>query len=253
MATNDDYTVVITGGAGGIGLAIATVILRDDPSAVVALVDRPGAELASPFEVDPARWRKYDCDVTDRDSVMSAQARIAAELPPVRGLVNGAGIVHNAPSSEVDTDVIHRMFAVHIDGTLLWSQAVYSAMVGRGGGSIVNIGSIAGLFGHPRRLAYGSAKAAIHSISKTLAVEWAADGIRVNAVAPGYIATPMMVEVARIGLVDADVAASWNAMKRLGTPEEVAEVIGFLLSDRASYVTGVVLPIDGGFSVLKAE
>ena len=90
-------------------------------------------------------------------------------------------------------------------------------------------------------------------MTKTLAVEWATAGVRVNVVVPGYIATPMMQEVARIGLVDPDVAAGWTAMKRMGTPEEVARTIAFLLGDASSYVTGMPVNVDGGFAVLKAE
>jgi NAD(P)-dependent dehydrogenase (short-subunit alcohol dehydrogenase family) len=90
-------------------------------------------------------------------------------------------------------------------------------------------------------------------MTKTLAVEWAHARIRVNAVVPGYIETPMMTEVARIGLVDTSVAVGWTAMKRLGNPAEVGGAIAFLLSDSASYITGHLLVVDGGFSVLKAE
>lgn len=241
------HTVVVTGGSGGIGLAVVERLLAD-PDVSVAIVDRD-----APAPLAPGRWEFFACDVSDPGSVGAAHERIAARLPPVRGLVNGAGIVHNVASLEVGLDTIHRMFAVHVDGTVLWSQAVAPAMIAAGAGAIVNIGSIAGLFGHPRRLAYAAAKAAIHSITKTLAVEWAGHGIRVNAVAPGYIATPMMVEVTRIGLVDGDTAAGYSAMKRLGEPAEVADTIIYLLSDHASFITGSVLQVDGGFSVLKVE
>ena len=242
-----ERTVVVTGGAGGIGLAVVERLL-EDPGVSVAIVDRD-----APEHLAPGRWEFFACDVSDPESVRAAHGLIEQRLPPVRGLVNGAGIVDNTASLDVGLGTIHGVFAVHVDGTVLWSQAVAPGMIAAGAGSIVNIGSVAGLFGHPRRLAYGAAKAAIHSITKTLAVEWAGSGIRVNAVAPGYIATPMMVEVARIGLLDGEAAANYSAVKRLGEPAEVADAIDYLLSDRASYITGTVLQVDGGFSVLKVE
>ena len=246
-------TTVITGGTGGIGQACAQALLEGSADRCVALVDLGAQAVPEGLRNYGDRVAAFACDVTDEDSVSRAFASVQASLPPVDGLVAGAGTVHNDPSIDITLRQVHALFAVHVDGTLLWSQAVARHFMVNGGGSIVTIGSIAALFGHPRRLAYAAAKAAVLSMTKTLAVEWAPDGIRVNAVVPGYIETPMMVEVARLGLVDADVAAGWAAMKRLGSPAEVAGAIVFLLSDAAAYVTGHVLNVDGGFSVLKAE
>ncbi len=243
-------TAVITGGAGGIGRAVARRLL-DSTDLAVALVDRAGSDAVD--LTSDRRCRLYECDVTDQASVSTTAERVERELGPITRLVNGAGTVNNAASTEVGLDVIEGIFATHLNGAVLWSQSAYPQMVREGGGSIVNIGSIAGMFGHPRRLAYGAAKAAIHSISKTLAVEWASVGIRVNAIVPGYVATPMMLEVARLGLVDEVQAASWHALKRLATPDEIAAPITFLLSDDASFITGSGLLVDGGFSALKAE
>lgn len=174
-------------------------------------------------------------------------------MPPIHGLVNGAGTVDNSPSEDVELETIHRIFAVHLDGTVLWSQAVARSMMAGRGGSIVNIGSIVTPFGRPRRLAYAAAKSAIHSVTRTLAVEWASHGIRVNAVAPGYIRTPLLAESIRLGFADEDAAAGQHAMKRLGEPREVADAIAYLLSEQSSFVTGAVLRVDGGFSILKDE
>ena len=126
-------------------------------------------------------------------------------------------------------------------------------MLAAGEGAIVNIASIAGRFGHPRRLPYSVGKAAIGALTRTLAVEWARGGVRVNAVAPGYVETPMVREGESLGLFSREEAEEMHAMKRLAAPEELADPIVYLLSAGAAFITGETLYADGGFSVLKAE
>lgn len=242
---------VITGGGGGIGAAVARHLLERDERSHVALLDlAPGA---GPAIVDAwgGRATAIECDVTDQASVADAFAAVDALGVPLAGLVNGAGIVDNSPSTELGLDAWSHVLSVHLDGAFLCSREAGRRMIDRGRGAIVNIGSISALFGHPRRLPYSVAKAGILQLTRTLAVEWAHDGVRVNGVIPGYIQTPMMDEVARLGLIDVEQAAALHAMGRLGTPEELARAIGFLLSDDASFVTGASLCVDGGFSVLK--
>lgn len=241
---------IITGGLGGIGIETARLLLADSPDRSVALVDESNSGLPADFEPH-GRTQVFQCDVTDEASVARTAAVIRARMGEVDSLVNGAGIVQHEDSIDLPIAAFKHLMAVHVDGTLLWSQELARELDGPG--SIVNIGSIAGQFGHPRRAAYGAAKAAVHSLSKSLAVEWAPRGIRVNAVAPGYTETPMLREAVAAGLADLRAIEGWTAMKRLGTAAEIAAAIVFLLSPQASYITGHVLNVDGGFAALKTE
>jgi NAD(P)-dependent dehydrogenase (short-subunit alcohol dehydrogenase family) len=245
---------VITGGCGGIGSAIARTLLDADETHGVVLLDvAPGASPAL-IEEYGARVVYLEGDTANPEHVTDAFAQIAAFDAHLTGLVNGAGNVDNSASLDLEYETYRRVMAAHLDSAFLCSQAAGRRFVADGqGGAIVNIASVAGLFGHPRRLPYSVAKAAMMQLGRTLAVEWAEHGIRVNSIAPGYVETPLVAEVAKLGLIEADKTAGWHAMKRMGTPAEIARVVQFLLSDAASFVTGASVAVDGGFSVLKAE
>lgn len=245
-------TTIITGGIGGIGLSTAERLLSHASDRHIALVDLRAESVPAELERFGDRARVVQCDVADPDQVARASRLIADTMPSPDSLVNGAGIAEKADTLDVSLAAFRRVVAVHLDGTLLWCQELARSLAGRPG-AIVNVGSVAGQFGHPRRAAYGAAKAAVHALTRTLAVEWAARRVRVNAVAPGYVNTPMLETAQAVDLVDLRAAASWAAMKRLGSPSEAAAAIEFLLSDAASFVTGHVLNVDGGFAALKAE
>jgi NAD(P)-dependent dehydrogenase (short-subunit alcohol dehydrogenase family) len=246
---------VVTGGASGIGRASAEAILAGDPAAQVALVDLRTDGAEDLLRRKPGRVQLFACDVSDPDQVAACAGEIAAGNRIV-GLVNSAGNVIAASRAEdLPMADFRRLLAVHVDGTLAWSQAVARVWIGaQAPGAIVNLSSVAARFGWPGRLAYAAAKQAIESITRTLAVEWADRGIRVNAVAPGYVDTPLQDPANRPpGLPSLDLAAPRHALGRVAQVSEIAEAIAFLLSERASFVTGEVLMVDGGFSVMKVR
>lgn len=244
---------IVTGGASGIGLATARALLAADPVAHVAVVDVDNCDVHEVDKMAHGHLHHHHCDVTDAAQVANCARRIA-QAHEVIGLVNSAGIVLAAiPSEELSLQDLRRMFSVHVEGALLWCQAAKRLWQrDRRGGAIVNVGSVAARFGWPGRLAYGAEKVAIESMTRTLAVEWADSGVRVNAVCPGYVDTPLQDDQRRPpGLPTLEDAARRHAVGRVAGAEEIASGIAFLLSEQASFITGEVLMIDGGFSVMK--
>jgi NAD(P)-dependent dehydrogenase (short-subunit alcohol dehydrogenase family) len=195
------------------------------------------------------------CDVSDPSSVQSAVAQVVAEFGRIDALVNNAGIGDQIGATlEQNLAAFDRVLAVHVRGTFLMSQAVAGIMLqatstaSQQRGAIVNLGSIASFTGLPTRNAYSAAKAGIVGMTRAMASEWARDGIRVNAVAPGYVRTELIKELERKGAIDAKGIAQRTPMGRMALPAEIAQAIAFLLSDKASYITGAVLPVDGGWN-----
>lgn len=245
---------IVTGSAGGIGSAIAETLLAQHPDVLVAAVDlRPGHALPLIGEHGSDRVLEVVCDVADPRSVRTAGRRIEEWGRPVRWLVNCAGIQLAGPSVEFSPDDWRRVLDINLSGTFYWCQEAGRRMIAAGGGAIVNFSSVAEFFGWPLRAPYAATKAAVSSLTRTLATEWAHLGVRVNAVAPGYIDTALARSAIEQGRLSKPEADALHAQQRFADTSEVAAAVCFLLSSEAGFITGETLKVDGGLSAKKLD
>ncbi len=251
MSPGIESVALVTGAADGIGWATASRLALD--YAHVVLLDRDGeAARAKAAELGDAHLG-LACDVTDEAAVLGALEAVKTRFGRIDALVNNAGIGEQRGATLVqEVEAFDRVLAVHLRGTFLMSREAARSMLVRGQGVIVNIASIAGAVGIPGRNAYGAAKAGVASMTRSMACEWARQGLRVNAVAPGYVRTALVDRLVDAGQIDAARIESRTPMGRMARPAEIAEAIAFLASPRASYITGTVLDVDGGWLALGA-
>lgn len=236
---------LVTGAGQGIGAACAHALSRQ--GATVICTDLRLQSAAATASGLSATTQAFALDVTDS----AALNALAAQLPPLDILVCNAGVVSNAPAEQMSDEEWDKVLDVNLGGVFKSCRAFGRRMLERGRGAIVNIGSMSGMIVNvPQpQCHYNASKAAVHHLTRSLAVEWAARGVRVNAVAPTYIATPLLRELEK----EQALLARWMAMTpqaRMGRPEEVAEVVAFLASDAASLMTGAILNADGGYTCL---
>jgi len=252
MKRLDGKVALVTGGARGIGRAISEAYVAE--GARVAVADRLAHEAEETAAALGAAAMPVTMDVTDLDQIAAGVRAVEEKWGGIDVLVNNAGIFNMASLDRITPEDYRRQYDVNVGGTIFVSQAVVPGMKKRGGGAIVNFSSQAGRRGEPNITIYCSTKAAVISVTQSLALELAKDGIRVNAIAPGVVDTPMW------DIVDALFAEYEHKPKgqkkrevgeavplgRMGTPEDIAGPAVFLASDEARYVTAQTLNVDGG-------
>lgn len=234
-------TAIVTGAARGIGLATTRLFLAEGRR--VAMIDRDADELMKVAD-GMEGVLPVICDVSQPDQVDAMVARVIDEMSRIDVLVNNAGVAAFEPIGKTDFETWRTVMETNLDGVFLCSQAAIPHMA-KQGGAIVNIASISGLRASTLRVAYGTSKAAVIQLTKQQAAELGEVGIRANCVAPGPVATKLAIAVHSPEIR----AAYYKTMplNRYGTEEEIAQVIVFLCSDKASFVTGQVVAADGGF------
>ena len=233
--------VIVTGAAQGIGLAIATVLVEQGAKVTVADLDGDRA-LAAAAGLGPAA-RGVACDVTSEESVAALVSGTVEEYGGLDVLVNNAGITRDASLRKMTLENFQAVITVHLQGTWLGIRAASEVMRDAKRGSIINISSMSGKVGNPGQTNYSAAKAGIVGMTKAAAKELAHHGVRVNAIQPGLIRTPMTEAMAPEAYAATEATIP---MRRAGEPEEIANVVAFLASDMSSYMTGAVLEVSGG-------
>ncbi|SEG83139.1 SDR family NAD(P)-dependent oxidoreductase [Bosea lathyri] len=248
MPENPSKVALVTGAARGIGLATARRFLGEGWHVALLDIDAATLDTAMAALAQPDATLALTCDVSDPAAVAAAFDTAMKRLGRLDALVNNAGTAVFKPLLETTHEEWQRVLAVNLTGPFLTTQIAAPLMADTGGGAIVNITSISGLRASTLRVAYGTSKAALAHLTKQQAAELASLGIRVNAVAPGPVDTAMAKEVH-----SAEIRADYHdaiPLNRYGLEEELAEAIFFLCSDKASYITGQTLAVDGGFDAV---
>jgi 2-hydroxycyclohexanecarboxyl-CoA dehydrogenase len=241
---------LVTGGASGIGAATCRRLAAEGARVAVCDVNVEGArEVAADVDGVP-----LEMDVRDRDSVREAVHATEQDLGGVSLLVNNAGTDEFGFFRDTDEELWRRVIDINLIGVMRATHAVLPGMLERGGGRIVNIASEAGRVGSSGSAAYSAAKGGVISFTKTVAREGARFGVLCNAIAPGPIDTPLLnrapAELGELGQKVVDVMVRSTALRRMGSPDEIASVVAFLCSDDASYITGQALGVSGGLAMI---
>jgi len=241
-------TALVTGGTRGIGRAIALRLAKEGANIAVFYASNDAAAQRTVEELEAlgVQARAYRCDISCAEEVKQNVRQAAEEFGSLEILVNNAGITADALLPQMSEEAFDRVVSTNLKGAFLVTQQVYRIFFRKRYGRIINIASVAGMMGNAGQANYSAAKAGLIGLTKTVAKESAARGITCNAIAPGFIETDMtekLPEAVKEG------AVAQIPVRRMGKPEEVAALAAFLASGEASYITGAVLPVDGGLNM----
>lgn len=241
---------MITGAGEGIGKHIARALSKEHYAVGVNDIEANKAKAtAEAIRMTGQQALPLVADVSKEAEVIEMASKVQETWGQLDVLINNAGLVdQHAPVVEQDMATWQRLIDVHLKGTFLVSKVCAPFMFKSGGGRIVNIASIAGLVTFPLRTAYGPAKSGVIRLTQILALEWAAQNVTVNAVAPGYVKTELVTELLEEGLLDEATLAKRTPLGRIGTPQDVANAVLFLISEGANFITGHTLVVDGGWT-----
>lgn len=246
-----DKTVIVTGAASGIGRACARRFAADGAKVVLADINEDGGEAVAEELVEAGHDARFvGCDVAERLDVRNLMATVLEAYGGVDVLINSAAVLDSAPFLDLAEGDLEKVLRVNIKGTFLVSQAVAKQMVdqigeGKPPGTIIHLSSVNAVFALPDHIAYTISKGGISQLNKAMALSLAPHGIRVNAIGPGSIMTPMLEEVASNKDISKKIL-SRTPMLRFGEASEIAAIAAFLASDEASYITGTTIYADGG-------
>ncbi|MGI8313421.1 SDR family NAD(P)-dependent oxidoreductase [Saccharopolyspora hattusasensis] len=241
---------IVTGGSSGIGRATAEALVRQGWLATLADIDLDRArEVADTLgQHGPGKAIAVSCDVRDSASVNAALDETHQRYGRLDALIACAGIARPHPSHTSTDEQLGALIDIHLMGLIRCARAAYPHLR-QSGGCIVAISSMGARLGLPHRLGYNAAKGGVESVVRTLAVEWAPDHIRVNGVAPGWVRTPAIAELIDRKILDPTPVENRTPLGRFARPAEIAEVIAFLTTPAASYITGQTIPVDGGLTI----
>jgi NAD(P)-dependent dehydrogenase (short-subunit alcohol dehydrogenase family) len=247
--SSDTKVALITGAARGIGRGIAAQLIADGYAVMLSDIRGDAAEqTAAELAADGAAVAACQADVSDAEACRAMVSRTVERFGRLDALVNNAGISKPQPSLEVPPEDWRRMIDIQLNGVFFCSQAAGRQMVAQGsGGVIINITSINAEAAFPQRASYVSAKAGVQMLTKVLAIEWAEHNIRVNAVGPAHTETEMTLQHIRSGRIEIGALQKRIPLGRLASVQDVANAVSFLVSDKASFITGQSLYVDGGY------